>query len=187
MYTYSQDMRVADQLYFAPEITFSELNLSDGDELLDQLQERIEGYYLRPARELVEGEHAFAAGVIIVTCIDALSRFEYGTESETDERFPKWCGAKLPAFADGFSRRFYCDFRNGLVHESRVKEGGEFTFGIDKAVVATEDIFAVNPKYLVDEVSTAFDEYIKSLSTDKGGIENLKQIISSDFEYELNE
>jgi len=68
-----------------------------------------------------------------------------------------------------------------------VKKGGEFTFEIEVAVVANDKIFAVNPRYLVDEVSTAFDEYIVSFSEGKESIEELKKIISSDFKYEINE
>lgn len=179
-------MRVSDQLLFAPDTTFSELTLDNDDKLLDQLRNRIEGYYLSPARKLVEEEHAFAAGVIIVTCIDALSRFEYGEKPETKKRFPEWCETNLPAFEDGYYRKFYNDFRNGLVHEGRVKRGGEFTFENSKAVVATDEIFAVNPKYLLEEVSAALDEYISDLATGKKSIEDLKKLIRSDFEYELS-
>ena len=68
-----------------------------------------------------------------------------------------------------------------------MKKGGEFTFEIGEAVVATEEVFAVNPAHLLDEAKTAFDEYIERLSTSKDDIVRLKKIIRSYFEYELNE
>ena len=180
-------MRIADQLYFAPRIKFSDLDLKEGKELPNQLHERIDGFFLKPTHELLKKRHAFAAGVIIVTCIDALSRFEYSADQSTDDRFPRWCKENLPSFKEGYSRRFYTDFRNGLVHEGRVKRGGEFTLKVDQAVVASEEMLSVNPGLLIDEVSTAFEKYIENLSEGTEGINNLKKLIESDFKHELSQ
>lgn len=180
-------MRVAGDLYFAPGVTFSELGLDDDEELVDHLAQRIKGYYLSPARELVKSGHAFASGVIIVTCIDALSRFEYGPGTGTGDRFPDWCTSKLHSFENGYSRRFYRNFRNGLIHESRIKDGGEFTLEIEQTITESEEVLSINPALLIEEVTETFELYIEQLSSNVEEIEEVRDIICSDFEYELTE
>lgn len=179
-------MRIADELYFAPRIKFSDIALRNDSVLASQLYARLFGFYLEPAYILIDKRYAFAAGVIIVTCIDALSRFEFGTNVGTNKRFPDWCTSKLPSFKDGYSQRFYKDFRNGLVHEGRVKKGGEFTFDRKQAVTASDETFSINPEFLIEEVVAALDEFTNRIVVNSEDAENLKNVIESDFEYELS-
>ena len=86
------EMKIGEHLYFAPGIKFSSVDTTSAT-LAQQLNERIRGFYLHPARLLVEGGHAFAAGVMIVVAIDALARLDTGSE-KVGERFRNWCTRK---------------------------------------------------------------------------------------------
>jgi hypothetical protein len=47
-------MKLGDILYFAPNVKFSDLDLS-GVKLPDQFEARIRGFYLGPAKSLAQG------------------------------------------------------------------------------------------------------------------------------------
>jgi len=78
-------MRIGDHLYFAPDITFSNVDIT-GTTLAQQMGDRIRGFYLEPAHVLIENGHAFASGVMLVVAIDALARLETGSQN-VGERF----------------------------------------------------------------------------------------------------
>jgi len=177
-------MRIKDELYFAPGIRFAKLD-SSGDNLPDQFSKRIVGYYLEPAIQLAKSDHAFASGVLLVTCIDALARYSTGKENVGD-RIKEWCQQELPSFNDeNTSERFYCDFRNGLVHEARIKNGGEFTLQSNRAVQTKGPILCINPSYLYEEVSQALNRFIELLKADDDKRKKLAEKITSEFKFEL--
>lgn len=70
-------MKTGDTLFFAPGIRFVEVDLN-GTALARQFERRIAGFYLDPADRCATEGFAFAAGVILVSCIDALARFHVG-------------------------------------------------------------------------------------------------------------
>ena len=178
-------MRIREHLYFAPDVKFSELDMS-GDILPDQFKKRIRGYYIDPAIKAAEAGHAFASGLLLVACIDALAYFETGSE-QVSERFRQWCKMHLASFNDDeMSWRLYKDFRNGLVHNARINNGGEFTLESDCTVEVEESILSINPLRLAEEVSDALNRYIERLKADDGERACFLARIRSDFKYELN-
>jgi hypothetical protein len=68
-------MRIGDIVYFAPGIKFSDIDLS-GEELPEQFESRIEAFHLKPAHDMAHRGHAFASGLLLPSCIDALARIE---------------------------------------------------------------------------------------------------------------
>src|SRR6266481_5371770 len=72
--------RIADQLYFAPNVRFADLDWT-GVRLPTQFHQRMSGFYLKPAIVLAEAEHAFASGVLVVCAIDALALFTTGSSA----------------------------------------------------------------------------------------------------------
>jgi hypothetical protein len=92
------------------------------------------GFYLEPAARCAADRHAFAAGVLLVTCIDALARMRFNNPKVGD-RIKRFAREELRSFsASGLATRFYEDFRNGLVHEARIKNGGQFSLDIGSTV-----------------------------------------------------
>lgn len=177
-------MRIGDFLYFAPGIRFSEVDLS-GNRLPRQYEARIAGFYLTPARELGEAGHAFASGLLVVSCVDALSSLIY-TSSGVRKRFQKWLVKELQSFSDEqVARRFYSDFRNGLVHEGRVKNGGEFSLQQETTVLFEYSIMRVNPLCLLKEVDKAFSRFVKLLVEDDNERRSFIDVFKREFTYEL--
>ncbi len=154
-------------LHFAPGIPFSTVDWG-GDSLPEQFSCRIMGFYLEPAAICAQNGHAFAAGLLLVSCIDALARLKYRS-NDVGQRFKRFL-KELESFKDSnLAQRFYDEIRNGLVHESRLKNGAQFTLDpiVDEAVTTRiGDILLINPKLLLAEVRDALDSYIELLEQD---------------------
>jgi hypothetical protein len=155
-------MRIQDTLYYAPDITITSLLVYRPNEIIDAFESRITNYYLKPADILNRNRMAFGAGDLIFDAIDAIARYELDN-SMVGERFKKWI-SRLPDFKELVLEeleRVYDEFRNGVTHEARIKNGGQFTYDINKAVEIKKGIVLVNPKVLLDQVS---DEFKRSIS-----------------------
>jgi hypothetical protein len=176
-------MRKGKHLYFAPGITFSNVDTT-GVNLPQQVGERIRGFYLVPARALAELGHAFASGVMLVTAIDALARLQTD-RNDVGGRFQEWCTTHLSSSKDAISKRFYENFRCGLVHEARIKNGGEFSLDFSETFQENGNILSCNPTFLLAEVEAALNAYIRTLELDPTKLETLRHRICDDFVYEF--
>jgi hypothetical protein len=158
-------MRIGDLLYFAPNLTFDKVDLN-GPRLPEQFELRMTGFYIDPAEECARSNYAFAAGVLLVSAIDALARLRFG--DGVGMRFTKFVRDELQSFKnDGLARRLYYEFRNGLVHEARLKKGGQFSLKIETTVEQLDGLLLVNPKCLAKEVRKALDSYVALLGRDE--------------------
>jgi len=176
--------RIADELYFAPKITFSELDLARGERLPAQFRQRMAGFYLNPAIDLADDLHAFAAGVLVVCAIDALALLLYGSQSVTG-RITAYC-RKIPELAEEENARMFCQsFRHGLVHHARVMDGNEFSNDIPKIAVRQGDHLAVHPGLLARKVLGMLDEYVAELDRNPAAKAAFLKKIKRTFKYEL--
>jgi hypothetical protein len=158
-------MKIDDVLYFAPGLRFDEIDF-DGPRLPSQWAARIVGFYLEPADWCVRMKFAFAAGVLLTTCIDALSRAETGSP-DVKLRFTSFCRSSLQSFAEeSIAARFYAEFRNGLVHEARVRKGAQFSFDFDETVSQSDGVLIINPACLTREVRRALEGFVQRLQRD---------------------
>jgi len=172
-------MRVGDLLYFAPGIRFDQVDL-DGPGLPEQFRQRIEGLYILPAEECAGRHHAFAAGVLLVSCVDALARLRFGN-GVGGERFKKFAREQLKSFASGdLAERLYLEFRNGLVHEARLKEGGQFSLDVGSTVEQLQGLLLVNPRLLAVEVRSALDRYVALLRGEAKELAKLAHTLRQD-------
>jgi len=176
-------MRIADILYFAPGIKFAELDLS-GHKLAEHFEKRMQGFYFEPAASLIRNGHAFACGLLLVSCIDTLARLHL--PAGVGNRFRSWVRAQLQSFtSNDVAHRFYDEFRNGLVHEGRIKNGGQFSFEQPETVAMVSGCLSINPKYLADEVNDALHRYVAELKCDTNTRNKLLNSIKTDFQHEL--
>ncbi len=176
-------MRIGELLFFAPGLRFDQLEL-DGAALPEQLQRRIAGYYLEPAEQCSNRGHAFAAGVLLVSCIDALARLRYG--GGVGERFRTFAVEHLASFGDSkLAARFYDEFRNGLVHEARLKHGGQFSLERLSTVEDIGGVLLINPESLAGEVQEALARWVAELSADTTKRATLAATIKTDFADDL--
>jgi hypothetical protein len=176
-------------LFFAPEIPFFSLD-PNSEEIVDHFKARIEGYYLKPS-EMLCRRIPFAAGVLLVSCADALARYDprVPPEKKTNtDRYAWWIKNNLPSFqTNGLAKRFYQEFRCGLVHEARVKKGSAFTDADKGKTVWIEgDFIFVNPCYLLDELSgalVAFCRYLHDVPAARGWFQTE---LTADFDADLS-
>ena len=154
-------------LHFSPDIPFSRVDWG-GDRLPEQFCRRIVGFYLEPAAICAQNGHAFAAGLLLVSCIDALARLKY-RNNDVGKRFKRLL-RELKSFNDAnIAQRFYDEIRNGLVHEARLKNGAQFTLApaiSETVTIRIGDVLLINPKLLLTEVRVALDAYVELLMKD---------------------
>src|SRR6266849_10977911 len=81
--------RTGDIVCFSPNYELSRLITAEPIEIADQLERRVEGFYLGPADLLNRKSHSFAAGVLCFVAIDAIARYEVARGYSSD-RFKKW-------------------------------------------------------------------------------------------------
>ena len=175
-------MNEGDILYFAPRIRFGEVDLN-GSGLPNQYHERIIGFYVDPAEECAARGQAFASGVLLVTCIDAPALARYG--GPTGERFRRFAREELRSFSRPLEDRLYEDFRNGLVHEARVKNGGQFSLDIESTVEERAGLMLINPEQLAVEVRDSVEAYKNLLMRDDAARRGLSCTLARDFAKEF--
>lgn len=178
-------MNISDILYFAPGIPFKDVDW-EGGKLPDQFHARIEGFYLEPAECRIETEHAFAAGLLLVSCVDALARLKYRSNN-VGQRFKKYLTKDLKDFKGALAQRFYDEVGNGLVHEARPKNGAQFTLDsfINKTLDERGDILLANRKYLIAEVREALRTCIELLKKDEHELRLLSASLMLDLEKDI--
>jgi hypothetical protein len=154
--------RIADELYFAPGIPFSRVDWS-GSHLPAQYQQRIEGFYLKPAMVLGRAKQHFPSGLLVVCAIDAVALIMTGSTA-VSARIRAFC-AKIPELSGDQTATMFCEhFRNGLVHEARVKRGSEFSGDIRGVAIADRGRLIVNPLLLAEAVSVLLRDYVVMLN-----------------------
>lgn len=158
-------MLINELLYFAPGVTFDKVDFS-GEQLPAQLEQRLRGYYIEPAHLCIEKSHGFAAGVILLSCVDALARFKTGILDQPGSRFVTFVRSELKSFAGNRAYKLYTAFRNGLVHEGRIKSGAQFSLEAADTVEVIQGVLVVNPKHLAGEIEVALQTYVAQLQAD---------------------
>ena len=82
-------------LYFAPHISFCELDLT-GQMLLNQFFDRISGFYLEAAHLLAQKHHAFACGLVVVCALVALAHARIRSDSRNvEQRIVGFCRSNI--------------------------------------------------------------------------------------------
>jgi hypothetical protein len=88
---------------------------------------------------------------------------------------------ELQSFSTGgLATRFYEDFRNGLVHEARIKNGGQFSLDIGSTVERPGGMLLINPTRLGAEVRSAIDGYAALLKRDPAARQRLERALARD-------
>ena len=185
-------MRIGDVVYCSPGHKFIDLKWDDKENLLTAFRDRVEGFYLVPAQQLNDAKQAFASGVICVSTIDFLARIQIG-EERVGQRIEKWMANNLPMFAKtdpenhsrNLARRFYDEFRNGLVHEGRIKNGGQFSYDRRNIVETPRPVMIVNPRLLADGISDSFAKYLEIVAVDEFTFQSFRCALISCFQVDL--
>jgi hypothetical protein len=175
--------RLGDLLFFAPQIPFSSVDLRGGG-LPNQFFRRIDGFYLQPAIELAHRRHDFAAGLMAVCAADALAGFITGASGTTERMIAFF--RRVPGLDDQDTAALFCDhFRNGLVHDARVKYGSEFSVDLRGVAQRNGDRLVVNPLLLAKSVRRVLQDYRDRLNRDTAELKSLRARIRRRFKVEL--
>ena len=184
-------MRIKDVLYFTPKIKFSALCFENIGSIIEAFRQRVDGFYLNPARYLVEQGEAFACGLICSATIDLIARYSLPKVKKVSCRICIWLQDNIPDFNTTESRRtalaerFYDDFRNGLVHEGRIKNLGQFSFDYNGLICMIDGAMIINPKILLQHITYALNIYCDTIKLiDKESQILIKQL-KEDFEEEI--
>ncbi|MEO7325613.1 MAG: hypothetical protein ABIW82_12360 [Dokdonella sp.] len=175
---------------FAPGIFWSEVDLEREDAFREQLSQRFKGLYFEPARTLLDKSvpDDFAAGVLILCAFDAIARLWTGKSGDVAVRFKETFEKFAPNEVDGprWSPVVYDCFRNGLVHEGRIKSVARFDSDAANCVEETGNTYIVNPKCLLFIAEAA----LKGLVSDNNAARfhaNAIPLLQEDFEGEQAE
>ena len=186
-------MRIGDALYFSPNYKFTELKWDDKDNLIKAFQDRVEGFYLTPAKELNKSKkYAFATGVICVATIDLLARIETGLLDKVRQRFEGWLKYNIENFnapnpnnqSQSLAYRFYDEFRNGLLHEGRIKNAGQFSYDINESdkLVKVDTVMIVNPDTLLKNIDESFKRHMNKVKKEEYAFQAFKCALIRDFQ-----
>lgn len=184
-------MKIRKKIYFSQKYKFNEINWDNQDNLIKVFQDIVESFYLKPAKLLNNYKYGFAAGAICLITIDFLARIETGS-NHVRERFEKWVKCNIKEFnktdinnpSRTLAYRLFEDFRNGLVHEGRIKKASQFSYDSHELVEIDQSIM-INPRYLLNAIIKSFKKYINKLKTNKYTFDNFKKNLEKDFHEDM--
>jgi hypothetical protein len=98
--------------------------------------------------------------------MDALARWKTGSRN-IDERFMTFAQQELISFADeSRAEQLYTAFRNGLIHEGRIKAGAQFSFDYPRTCEDLDGVLVINPTFLAKEIEAALKAFVAELRSD---------------------
>jgi len=110
---------------------------------------------------------------LCVTTIDFLARITIRADN-VGERIERWLRKCITEFNQMDSnnrsrtraRRFYEEFRNGLVHEGRIKNCGQFSNNFSELIHMEDKIMVINSVLLLEAIKTSFETYMDNVEND---------------------
>lgn len=156
-------------LYFSPNIKFDKFKSGqlNPDEIIDCFIDRTKEFFLNQARDLLYKSPfgSIAGGLILVSTIDYLARYNnliaFDECGKVGERIERWLEEYVPDIKE--PKTFYKHFRNGLVHEGRIKGGGAFEINDNNLITKYSDTLIINPIRLLEEVEKGLVRFCDNL------------------------
>lgn len=87
---------------------------------------------------------------------------------------------------DGTADIFYEDFRNGLVHNARIKNGSEFSVDINTLAIRDRGRLIVHPELLARAVGQLLEQYVESLYQNPKAQRTFRNKLKRQFRFELH-
>jgi hypothetical protein len=102
---------------------------------------------------------------------------------DSDTRYTDWLIRELPSFSDFHNaKKFYDDFRCGLVHEARIKNGCEFSTAFGETLHIEDGAMVVDPRNLHIEVVAALARFGDYLRANENAFISFRSRIQGDFQ-----
>ncbi|MBK8005711.1 MAG: hypothetical protein IPK12_17790 [Gemmatimonadetes bacterium] len=100
-------------------------------------------------------------------------------------RFAQWL---LPSFAEeDKAELLWRDFRNGLVHEARLKNGAQFELGRPTTLSYHGRMPVIDPERLVEEVHDALRRVAFEIRERSTTHHEVARLLAREFEFELSD
>ncbi len=189
-------MRIKDAVHFSPNFKVVDVDLSNADEIIEAFNDRFQHYYFEPARLLNESDnndkYAFAAGTILMTTIDAITKLFW--QGQVGERFRRFAfdlpglirNGRDDEYKSRFAHKFYDNFRNGLIHEGRIKDSGQFSYTYPTLETVQAGALVINPAALYSDIEFIYQQFLDKLSrnaTFKANfVSNFKLLFQNEFQ-----
>lgn len=190
-------MRIEGDIYINPNTKWSKVNTDDIDGLISQYYERIKSYYIAPIHQLFSDKdrlqnYGFAAGVLLFSTIDAVGTFQTkrkGFENKFLEFIKDEKEFMILDTADKvrISKIISDDFRNGLIHNGRIKNAYAFSFESGNLFYLTKNTLIINPLNLLGCVERNVDIYFKMLKDNADAKAKFKDDFITFYEQELSD
>lgn len=179
-------------LYFSPSTKFDKFKSGhlDPDVIIDSFIDRTKGFFLDQARVLLDKSPfgSIAGGVILMSTIDYLARYNYlisfSKKGKVGERIERWLKEYIPDLKE--PEKFYQYFRNGLVHEGRIKGGGAFEIKDNILSKRFDDTLIINPIRLLEEVEKGLTRFCKELKLNHEKKMKFIKVLKDDFQQDHN-
>lgn len=188
-------MRIEEVVYFSPSYKIESLDFSNKEMIISAFAERIKTFYLDPINLLNNQNninfsenpvgYAFASGNILFALVDAIAKYST-SKKNSSERIKEWLQLNINGVDVPLANKLNDYFRNGLIHEARVKNNGQFSYEINCSVHYEFGIIVVNPLKFMLEVEIAFSNFISELQTDNNLFTIFQQRLKKDFEVEIS-
>jgi hypothetical protein len=180
-------MRIDDVVYFSPSTRIKDLNFDNIEALISAFKERIESYYFDPAEFLNQKKMAFASGIMTMTAIDALCYFQYPGITGNGARQRRFYfehiipSLRSQTDKDCLAKDIVEFYRNGLIHEGRVKNCAQFSYDYSEMIFEAEGFLIINPKLLLKQTQEYFNSYISN----EANFEQIARIIRKQYRKEV--
>jgi len=98
MIFYELDQVAQAKRYFSKYLRYSDIDWTNLDQIVDAYRQRIQDWYLDPARELAKiWDFAFSVMALNCLLIDTLSQFVAGIDSSNSNQFKEFISKRLPS------------------------------------------------------------------------------------------
>jgi hypothetical protein len=175
-------MKIADIIYFSPKYKLLSIKWDDRNLLLKAFKDRIDSYYIQPAKYLDKNKHGFSTTLICVSLIDSLARLATGERNRSKKRFIPFV-EKLFKINNELAMGLY-SLRCGLVHETYAKNA-YIDYRLGPIVCSENSILGINPHKLLQKIEEIFNNYLKALEKDDKLFMIFKENLQEDFDKEL--
>jgi hypothetical protein len=153
---------------------------------------------MEPTKKLNEDKKTFATGVLCGATIDFLARIETGSD-KVGERFEYWVRNNINQLnkpnpdntSQTLAYRFYDEFRNGLIHEGRIKNESQFSYEYPNELVklvnvnGDKSVMIINPNDLLRDIATSSNKYMKKVKNEDFTFQALKCTLIRDFQRDV--
>jgi hypothetical protein len=187
-------MRFEDEIYFSKNYQWSSIDFDDKIGLLNKFTDRIQTLYLDQITYLNKDDsyyNSFAVGVLLFATIDFVGGYLTSKNGFNNKllEFLKSNESFNTASKDTqivISKKITESFRNGIIHNGRVKESCQFDYDFENTLfVFHDEILIINTKFLESLVEDVLKNYIDRVKTENEEMNNFINRFKNDFSDEI--